>query len=299
MTRHFLTLNDLSRNELETLLSRATALKEECKQRRIQRSRVGRTLAMVFEKSSTRTRVSFETAMAQLGGHAIFLSAQDTQLQRGESPEDLARVLSGMVDCVMMRTHGHERIERVAAYSSIPVINGLSDSYHPCQLLADLQTFQERRGPISGRKVAWFGDGNNVCHSWINAAQILDFELVVAGPEAYQPDPDIVAAAGRHVTLTRQPRQAAARAELVVTDTWMSMGQEAEKARRLAAFREFQVNEEIMALAAADAVFMHCLPAYRGAEVSAAVIDGEQSLVWEEAGNRLHAQKALLEFLLE
>ena len=298
MTRHFLTLADLSVTEIEALIQRAIRLKDAFRRRDLQQTCAGRVLAMIFEKSSTRTRVSFETAMAHLGGHAVFLSQQDSQLGRGEPIEDTARVLSKMVDGVMIRTFEHSRLTRFAEYSSVPVINGLSDSYHPCQLLADLQTFYELKGAIKGKKVAWFGDGNNMCNSWINAARIMDFHLHVAGPEEYRPAPEIVRRGGTNITLTRDPRQAAAQADLVVTDTWASMGQEDGKENRQALFEPFQVNEEIMALAAADAVFMHCLPAYRGAEVSAGVIDGPRSVVWEEAGNRLHAQKALLEFLL-
>ena len=298
MARHFLTLADLSSTEIEALIDRAIGLKEAFRRRRLQQTCAGRVLAMIFEKSSTRTRVSFESAMAHLGGHAVFLSPQDSQLGRGEPIEDTARVLSKMVDGVMIRTFEHARITRFAEYSSVPVINGLSDSYHPCQLLADLQTYYELKGPIRGKKVAWFGDGNNMCNSWINAARIMDFRLHVAGPAEYRPAPGIVRQGGANITLTGDPRQAAAGADLVVTDTWASMGQEAGKEKKQALFEPFQVNGEIMDLAAPDAVFMHCLPAYRGAEVSAGVIDGPRSVVWEEAGNRLHAQKALLEFLL-
>ena len=299
MPRHFLTLADLSAAEIEALVERAVRLKEAFRRRELQHTCAGRVLAMIFEKSSTRTRVSFETAMAHLGGHAVFLSPRDSQLGRGEPIEDTARVLSEMVDGVMIRTFEHARLTRFAEYSKVPVINGLSDSYHPCQLLADLQTYYELKGAIKGKKVAWFGDGNNMCNSWINAARIMDFHLHVAGPAEYRPAPEIVRRGGANLTLTGDPRQAAAQADLVVTDTWASMGQEAGKEKKRALFEPFQVNEEIMELAAADAVFMHCLPAYRGAEVSAGVIDGPRSVVWEEAGNRLHAQKALLEFLLE
>ena len=298
MTRHFLTLADLSATEIEALIHRAIRLKEAFGRRELRQTCAGRVLAMIFEKSSTRTRVSFETAMAHLGGHAVFLSPQDSQLGRGEPIEDTARVLSKMVDGVMIRTFEHARLTRFAEYSSVPVINGLSDSYHPCQLLADLQTYYELKGAIKGKKVAWFGDGNNMCNSWINAARIMDFHLHVAGPAQYRPAPEIVKQGGANITLAPDPKQAAAQADLVVTDTWTSMGQEAGKEEKQALFKPFQVNEEIMDLAAADAVFMHCLPAYRGAEVSAGVIDGSRSVVWEEAGNRLHAQKALLEFLL-
>ena len=299
MPRHFLTLADLNATELEALINQAILLKQAYRRRQLQQTCAGRVLAMIFEKSSTRTRVSFETAMAHLGGHAVFLSSQDSQLGRGEPLEDTARVLSKMVDGVMIRTSEHERLTRFAEYSSVPVINGLSDSYHPCQLLADLQTWHELKGSIKGRKVAWFGDGNNMCNSWINAARIMDFHLYVAAPAEYQPDAEMVRQGGGNLSLVQDPQQAAAQADLVVTDTWTSMGQEAGKEQKLALLKPFQVNEQIMALAAPDALFMHCLPAYRGAEVSAGVIDGPHSVVWEEAGNRLHAQKALLEFLLE
>ena len=298
MVRHFLTLADLSPAEVEGLVYRAIDLKQAFKRREFQHTCAGRVLAMIFEKSSTRTRVSFETAMAHLGGHAIFLSPQDSHLGRGEPVEDTARVLSEMVDGVMMRTFEHARISRFAENSTVPVINGLSDSYHPCQLLADLQTYYELKGPIKGSKVAWLGDGNNVCNSWINAARMMDFNLRIACPAEYEPGREALTGSGGNVTLTRDPRQAATQADLVVTDAWTSMGQEAERQSRQELFKPFQVNEDLMAQAAPDAIFMHCLPAYRGAEVSAGVIDGSRSVVWEEAGNRLHAQKALLEFLL-
>lgn len=299
MARHFLTLNDLNSAELQTLLVRACELKKESQEKRMQQTRPGRVLAMIFEKSSTRTRVSFEAAMTQLGGHGIFLSPDDTQLGRGEPVEDTARVLAKMVDCVMLRTFEHEKLERYAAYSDIPVINGLSDTYHPCQLLADMQTYYELRGSIKAKKVAWMGDGNNMCHSYINAARILDFRLSIACPDDYKPDAAIMASAAGNVEICTDPKHAVADADLVVTDVWASMGQEQEAEKRLAVFRPFQVNVELMKLAAKDAMFMHCLPAHRGEEVSAEVIDGEQSVVWEEAGNRLHSQKALLEFLLQ
>jgi ornithine carbamoyltransferase len=253
---------------------------------------------MVFEKSSTRTRVSFEAGMAQLGGHAIFLAPRDTQFGRGEPVEDTARVLSRMVDAVMIRTFEHEKVERFAAHSRVPVINALTDRYHPCQLLADMQTFMEHRGDIRGRTVAWIGDGNNMCHSYINAARQFDFTLRIACPDDYRPEPDIIAAAGQRVTLEPDPLRAAQNADLVVTDVWASMGQEEERAERLQAFAGYQINDTLMAQAAKDALFMHCLPAHRGEEVTASIIEGPQSVVWDEAENRLHAQKALLEFLL-
>ena len=296
--RHFLTLLDLSPDELRALIRRASDLKQAHRRDSLQQPLKGKVLAMVFEKSSTRTRVSFEAGMAQLGGHAIFLAPRDTQFGRGEPVEDTARVLSRMVDAIMIRTFEHEKVERFAAHSRVPVINALTDRYHPCQLLADMQTFMEHRGDIRGRTVAWIGDGNNMCHSYINAARQFDFTLRIACPDAYRPEPDIVAAAGQRVTLEPDPLRAAQNADLVVTDVWASMGQEEERAERLQAFAGYQINDTLMAQAAKDALFMHCLPAHRGEEVTASVIEGPQSVVWDEAENRLHAQKALLEFLL-
>jgi ornithine carbamoyltransferase len=299
VTRHFLTLNDLNTLEFQAVIARACELKKEFLAKRMQQTRPGRVLAMIFEKSSTRTRVSFESAMSQLGGHGIFLSPDDTQLGRGEPVEDTARVLSKMVDGVMMRTFEHERLERYAKYSEIPVINGLSDTFHPCQLLADMQTYYEMRGNIANKKVAWLGDGNNMCHSYINAARILNFKLSIACPEDYQPDAVIIATALDHVEIAESPRHAVSDADLVVTDSWVSMGQEKESAERLAVFEPYQVNAELMEIADKEALFMHCLPAHRGEEVTEEVLDGPRSVIWEEAGNRLHSQKALLEFLLQ
>ncbi len=296
--RHFLTLLDLSASELQSIIDRAIALKAMHKAGEIYEPLKNRVLGMVFEKSSTRTRVSFETAMAHFGGHAIFLSPRDTQLGRGETIEDSARVLSGMLDAVMIRTFEHEKIEQFAQYSSVPVINALTDLYHPCQLLADVQTYVEHRGSIQGKTVAWIGDGNNMCHSYINAARQFDFKLKIACPEGYDPDTVVVNNAREHIEIFRSPQQAAQQADLVVTDVWTSMGQEEEQAKREAAFAGFIVTTEMMSLANDDALFMHCLPAHRGEEVSADVIDGPQSVAWDEAENRLHAQKALLEFLL-
>jgi len=296
--RHFLTLLDLSGDELNALVDRAIALKTMQKAGEIYEPLKNRTLGMVFEKSSTRTRVSFETAMVQFGGHAIFLSPRDTQLGRGEPIEDSARVLSRMVDVVMIRTYEHEKIETFARHSLVPVINALTDMYHPCQLLADMQTYREHRGDIRGKTVAWIGDGNNMCHSYINAARQFDFKLNMACPEGFDPNSLILREAGDRARVMRDPAHAIRGADLVVTDVWTSMGQEDEQERRLRAFYGYIVNAELMALANPDAVFMHCLPAHRGEEVSADVIDGPQSVVWDEAENRLHAQKALLEFLL-
>jgi ornithine carbamoyltransferase len=236
--------------------------------------------------------------MAHFGGNAIFLSPRDTQLGRGEPLEDSAKVISSMVDCIMLRTFKHETVTTFAKYSSVPVINGLTDEQHPCQLLADMQTYFEQRGDIQGKTVAWIGDGNNMCHSYIQAAMVLDFKLHIAAPAGYQPDKSIVNAAGNHIQLFDTALAAARNADLIVTDVWASMGQEDEQKQRCAAFKDYQVNTEIMGAAHADALFMHCLPAHRGEEVSAEVMDGPQSIVFAEAENRLHAQKALLEFLL-
>ncbi|RLA38415.1 MAG: ornithine carbamoyltransferase [Gammaproteobacteria bacterium] len=296
--RHFLSLLDLSRDELRTLIARAIDLKARRQNGERDEPLKNQTLGMVFEKSSTRTRVSFEAAMAQFGGHAIFLSPRDTQLGRGEPIEDTARVLSRMVDAIMVRTFEHEKLERFTAHSVVPVINGLTDLVHPCQLLADMQTWFERRGDIAGRTVAWIGDGNNMCNSYINAARQFDFTLRIACPEGYDPDASLLAAAGDQVNLVRDPSVAAQDADLVVTDVWASMGQEEEQARRARDFAAYQVNGELMSMTATDSLFMHCLPAHRGEEVAAEVIDGPRSVVWDEAENRLHAQKALLEFLL-
>jgi len=296
--RHFLTLMDLSKDELKTLIARAIELKAMRYAKKRYEPFKNKVLAMIFEKSSTRTRVSFETAMNQCGGSAIFLSPADTQLGRGEPIEDTARVLSSMVDCIMVRTYAHEKLELFAKYAKVPVINALTDMYHPCQLLADIQTYIEQRGNIQGKKVAWIGDGNNMCHSYIRAAHQFDFELAIASPIGYQPNAKLVAEFKEHVSLSTAPAQAVTNADLVTTDVWASMGQEKEHAKRAQVFAPYQVDNHLMSLAKPDALFMHCLPAHRGEEVSAKVIDGPQSVVWDQAENRLHSQKALLEFLL-
>jgi len=296
--RHFLTLLDLDPAEANQLIARAIELKRMHKAGEIYEPMKNQVLGMIFEKSSTRTRVSFETGMAHFGGHAIFLSPRDTQLGRGEPIEDSARVLSRMVDAIMIRTFEHEKIELFAKYSQVPVINALTDSYHPCQLLADVQAYVEHRGSIQGKIVTYIGDGNNMCHSYINAARLFDFKLRVACPEGYEPDAAIMEPAADRVEIIRDPVAASQGADALVTDVWASMGQEDEQDGRAAAFANYQVNAETMAAAADDAVFMHCLPAHRGEEVTADVIDGPQSIVWDEAENRLHAQKALLEFLV-
>ncbi|MEN8204517.1 MAG: ornithine carbamoyltransferase [Pseudomonadota bacterium] len=296
--QNFLTLLDLTPETLRKLVTRAVELKNIQKAGTLHEPLKHKILAMVFEKSSTRTRMSFEAGIAQLGGHAIFLSPRDTQLGRGETIEDSARVLSRMADVIMIRTFEHEKIERFTACSQVPVINALTDLYHPCQLLADMQTYFEHRGDISGKTVAWIGDGNNMCHSYINAARQYGFTLNIACPEGYDPDASILQAAGSSAAIIRNPLDAACNADLVVTDVWASMGQEEEQAKREQAFASYQVDKDLMQAAARDALFMHCLPAHRGEEVASAVIDGPQSVVWDEAENRLHAQKALLEYLL-
>ena len=296
--RHFLTLMDLAPNEIRALIARAIELKTQHLAGTAPRSLEGKVLAMIFTKASTRTRVSFEAGMAQLGGSALFLSGQDTQLGRGEPIEDSARVISSMVDIVMIRTFAHADVEDFAAHSSVPVINGLTDDYHPCQILADLQTYFEVRGDISGRKVCWLGDGNNVCHSWMNAARQLDFELVVACPEGHDPDRALLTACEAHARIDRDPAAAVEGAHLLVTDVWASMGQESEQAAREAFLAPYQLNRSLLDRASADALYMHCLPAHRGEEITAELMDAPDSVIWREAENRLHAQKALMELLL-
>ena len=289
----------MSTDECNHIIQSAIALKTAHKEGRQARVFDGKVLGMIFEKSSTRTRVSFEAGMAQLGGSALFLSSNDLQMGRDEPVEDTARVISRMVDLIMIRTFAHDKIERFAKYSKVPVINALTDDYHPCQLLADIQTYVEHRGSIQGQTVAWIGDGNNVCHSWINAAITLDFKLNIACPEGYEPNVTLVAEAGDRVTLTRNPLEAVAGAQLVTTDVYASMGQESEAKARLEQFSGFQVNHQLMSYAADDALFMHCLPAHKNEEVSEELFEDECiSVVWDEAENRLHAQKALMIFLL-
>lgn len=297
MPKHFLKLTDFGRDELLGMLDLARDLKARQARGEPHRLLEGKTLAMLFEKSSTRTRVSFEVGMFQLGGHALFLSPRDTQIGRGEPIKDTARVLSRYVDAIMVRTYGQHVLEELAHWASVPVINGLTDLLHPCQVMADLLTVLERRGSLEGLRVAWIGDGNNMAHSWINAARVLGFGLRLACPEGYDPNGEILAAAreaGADVELGRDPGWAAQGAHVVTTDVWASMGQEAEQEARRRAFAGYTVDAGIMAAAAPDALFLHCLPAHRGEEVTEDVLEGPQSAVWDEAENRLHAQKAIL-----
>lgn len=290
---------DCSPEELRQLIARGIELKALRNRGVLHEPLRNRVLGMIFEKASTRTRLSFEAGMIQLGGQAIFLSSRDTQLGRGEPVPDSARVMSSMLDGVMIRTYAHEMLTTFAAHSQVPVINGLSDDLHPCQLLADMQTFFEHRGDIRGKTVAWIGDGNNMCNSYIEAAEQLDFNLRIACPEGYEPNPRFLERAGERVRLTRDPREAVAQAHLVSTDVWTSMGQEEETRLRLAAFKPYQVTAKLLDGAAPDVLFMHCLPAHRGEEISHTLLDDPRAVVWDEAENRLHAQKALLEFLIK
>jgi ornithine carbamoyltransferase len=294
--RHFLQFRDFSRDELDHLFERTRWIKERFKRYELYQPLRDRTLAMVFEKASTRTRVSFEAGMNQLGGIAINLNRGDTQLSRGEPIEDVARVVSRMVDVVMIRTFEQSIIERFAQHSRVPVINGLTNEYHPCQILADLYTYVEHRGSIRGRTVAWVGDANNVLATWLQAAPIFDFRVHVSSPPGYALPPS--AAGAPHCVVFDDPEQACTNADLVTTDVWTSMGFEAENEERKRAFGDWQVDATMMRRARPDALFMHCLPAHRGEEVAADVIDGPQSVVWDEAENRLHTQKALLEYLV-
>lgn len=294
--RHFTTLLDLTSEEFHRLINRAIELKNN--RDPDYQPLKGQVLAMIFEKSSTRTRISFDAGMVHFGGSALFLSPRDTQLGRGEPLRDSAKVISSMVDCIMLRTDKHETVTTFAQHSRVPVINGLTDQQHPCQLLADMQTFFEHRGDIKGKTVTWIGDGNNMCHSYIHAAMLLDFNLNIACPAGYQPQSAFVEAAGERVRFFNTSLAAAEGADLCVTDVWASMGQEEEQKQREIAFKDYQINAGIMNAAHDDALFMHCLPAHRGEEVTVEVIDGPQSVVFDEAENRLHAQKALLEFLL-
>ncbi|MGZ8258453.1 MAG: ornithine carbamoyltransferase [Methylotenera sp.] len=297
--KHFLQFNDLTRDELEYVFKRTRWIKSQFKAYQPYWPLQDRTLVMIFEKASTRTRLSFEAGMQQLGGSAIYLNTRDSQLGRGEPVEDAAQVISRMSDLVMIRTFEQEIIERFAANSRVPVINGLTNEYHPCQILADIFTFIEHRGPIQGKTVAWIGDSNNVCNTWLQAAEVLDFNVHVSTPPGYEVEPERANLYGNdHFEVFADPMEAVKNADLVTTDVWTSMGFEAENEERMRDFVDWQVDSDMMRVAAKDALFMHCLPAHRGEEVAADVIDGVQSVVWDEAENRLHVQKALMEYLL-
>ncbi len=297
--RHYLQFADFSADEYAYLLERSAFLKAKFKRYETWHPLHDRTLAMIFEKNSTRTRLSFEAGIHQLGGHAVFLNTKDTQLGRGEPVEDAAQVISRMTDIIMIRTFGQDIIDRFAANSRVPVINGLTNEYHPCQVLADIFTYVEHRSSIKGKTIAWVGDANNMAYTWIQAAEILDFKVNFSAPTGYQLDQSMLSAGSKnHLTVFSNPLDACRGADLVTTDVWTSMGYEDENQARLKAFKSWMVTDELMAVANKDALFMHCLPAHRGEEVAASVIDGPQSVVWDEAENRLHVQKALMEFLL-
>ena len=299
MPNHFIDFDQFSQNDLQGIIDRAISLKKEHKSGLINETLKNKTLAMIFDKSSTRTRVSFEAGMTQLGGQSLFLSEKDIQLGRGEPITDSAIVISSMVDAIMLRMSSHEDIVEFSKHSSKPVINALSDESHPCQILADLMTYQEHKGSIKGKKIAWIGDGCNVCQTYMQAAAIFDFDLSIATPVGYGPSDDFIEKYKTNISYFTNPNDACRGADIIVTDVWTSMGQELEIKQREAAFKGFQVDQKLMSWAKDDAIFMHCLPAYRGKEVSAEVIDGEQSVVWSEAENRLHVQKSLLLYLIK
>ena len=299
MIKHFINFDDLSLKELQGIIDQAISLKKEHKSGQINDTLKNKTLAMIFDKSSTRTRVSFEAGMTQLGGQSLFLSEKDIQLGRGEPITDSAIVISSMVDAVMLRLSSHEDIIEFSKHSSKPVINALSDESHPCQILADLMTYQEMNGSIKNKKIAWIGDGCNVCQTYMQAAGIFDFELSIATPKGYEPSELFIENYKQNINFYSDPLMASENADIIVTDVWTSMGQESEKKQRELAFMGFQVDQNMMNQAKKDAIFMHCLPAYREKEVSSEVIDGNQSVVWSEAENRLHVQKSLLLYLIE
>jgi len=299
MTKHFIDFDNLSFEVLQDIIDCAIALKKQHNESAINNSLKNKTLAMIFDKSSTRTRVSFEAGMAQLGGHALFLSNNDIQLGRGEPITDSAIVISSMVDAVILRISSHEDIIEFSKHSNKPVINALSDLSHPCQILADLMTYQEQKGSINGKTVAWIGDGNNVCQTYMQAAELFGFELIIACPNGYKPNQSFIESYQNNINYCNNPMDACKDVDLVVTDVWTSMGKESEQKQRESAFKGYQVDQKMMSVANSDALFMHCLPAHRGEEVSKDVIDGKQSVVWHEAENRLHAQKALLLHLIK
>lgn len=295
--RDFLSLLDFSKDELHYLIERAKQFRVMHERGEVYQPLIGRTAAIIMQLNSTRTRLAFEAGLAQLGAHAVFLTSKDSQMGRGEPIEDLARVLSEMVDIVMIRTLEQSDMQQLADFSSVPVINAMSSLLHPCQLLADVQAFEELRGSINGKTVAFVGDGYNMCHSYINASTQWDFQLRIACPDSHQPDRDILAS-GRNAQRVATASEAVADADLVVTDVWSSMGHEGQEADRRETFEPYQVNEALLDLAKPEVLFMHCLPAHRGEEVSSTLLDDPRSVVWQEAGNRLHSQKALVEFLL-
>lgn len=297
--KHFLQFKDLTREEFDYLFERTRWIKAQFKSYKRYWPLSDRTLVMIFEKASTRTRLSFEAGVQQLGGAAIYLNTRDSQLGRGEPVEDAAQVISRMSDLIMIRTFEQEIVERLAAHSRVPVINGLTNEYHPCQIMADIYTYIEQRGPIQGKTVAWIGDSNNVCNTWLQAAEVLDFNVHVSTPPGYEVEAERAGLYGTgHFKQFADPMEAARGADIVTTDVWTSMGFEAQNAERLRDFADWQVDVEMMRVAHAQALFLHCLPAHRGEEVSAEVIDGPQSVVWDEAENRLHVQKALMEYLV-
>jgi ornithine carbamoyltransferase len=302
MARHFLTLHDYTKDELDQMLSLAVELKSKQKQGVKHRLLKGKTLAMIFDKSSTRTRISFEVGIFQLGGHGLFISSGTSQMGRGEPVKDTARVLARYCDGIMVRTFGQEIVDELAAYSSVPVINGLTDLYHPCQIMADIMTVIEHKGTYEGLKFAWVGDGNNMANTWIEAAAIFGFDLALACPKGYEPDAGVMAwakskAPGR-ITLTSDPHEAVRGADVLNTDVWASMGMEAEQKERMIAFKGYCLDDSLAGLAKPDHIVLHCLPAHRGEEISDSVIEGKHSQVWDEAENRLHVQKAIMVTLM-
>ncbi len=296
--RHFKSLLDVNKKEFLKIIERAIAIKTEMTKGIKHNKLSGKTMAMIFKKNSTRTRVAFETAMVNMGGHAIFLSSDSTQLSRGENLSDTSKVLSGMVDIIMVRTHNHDEINQLAKSSSVPVINGLTEKFHPCQLLADMQTYYEEKGSIEGKQIAWIGDGCNMCNSYINAAKILNFNLKIATPSGFEPDKATLNLAKDNVELCDLPGKAVENCDLVTTDVWTSMGDEGESERRKSLFKGYQINQNLLEKAKSDAIFLHCLPAHREEEVTSEVIDGPSSRVWQQAHNRLYTSMALIEFLL-
>ena len=297
--RHFRSLLDINKKEFIRIIERSIELKKEAAAGVVNNSLSGKTMAMIFKKNSTRTRVAFETAMTTMGGHAIFLASDSTQISRGEELSDTAKVLSGMVDIIMIRTHDHNEVEELASNSTVPVINGLTEKFHPCQLLADMQTYYEEKGSIEGKKVAWIGDGCNMCNSYINAAKILNFNLNIATPSGFEPDQSTLNLANDNVELCDMPGKAVEDCDLVTTDVWSSMGDEEDAEKRKVLFKGYQINKHLFEKSKNDSIFLHCLPAHRGEEVESGVIDGPRSKVWQQAHNRLFTSKALIEFLLK